>query len=281
MKDNKTFGTAIYPVHALETSGLMRRAEPLLTPEKLKSRYLKGINLTLRNGDKITDDDLKDRIMLAQNTAEMLLGTTIFPEGFKDKLPFDWSLYKAFIHIRSEHKPIISLEALQIVSSDDQVIFEIPAQWIEASNFSKGLINVVPLLAAFGATSATGSPITATSQGAGIAFLAIWGASGNSQHIPAYWQFTGKCGLSSKEGQVPVIVNELIGVIATIDLLSTLAPQFMFTSQSMSQDGLGQSSSGFGPKQYELRISELEKKREELIRKIKGIFQTKYFIGNI
>jgi hypothetical protein len=281
MINKKDFGTAMYPVHSLQTSNLMRRAEPILTPEKLKSRYLKGIRLQFRNGDVLTDDDLKDRIMLAQNTVELLLGTTIFPEGRKDKLTFDWDLYRSFIHIRPEAKPIVSLQNLQIVSSDNQIIFEVPAQWIEAANFSKGLINVVPLLAAFGATSITGTPITVTNQGAGLAFLSIWGANGSVNKIPAYWQVEYVSGISNTEGQVPVPVNELVGIVAAIDILSELAPQYIWNSQSQSQDGIAQASSGPGPRIYELRIAELERKRDELIDKLKAIFETKYLIGNI
>src|SRR5271166_7071487 len=74
---NKGYGTAIYPVHALKTSGLMQRAEPLLTPEQLKSRFLKGIPILFFNGDTFSDDDLRDRIYLASNAVELDIKTTI------------------------------------------------------------------------------------------------------------------------------------------------------------------------------------------------------------
>lgn len=277
----KQYGTNIYPVHAAATSGLLRRAEPILKVDQLKSRFLKGIPLVFPNGDKFSNDELKDRIVLATSEAEALIDRPIFPEIFKEKAPFDWSLYKAFIHIKTEQGPITSLEYLSIVASDGSVIFTVPAQWIEASNFSKNLINVVPLLAAFGATSVNGSPITVTNQGAGIAFLAIWGASGNVSNVPAYWEIGYTAGLSNTEGVVPTIVNELIGCIAAIALLSEIAPLFVYTSQTLSQDGISQASSEMGPRRYLLRIEELTKKRDELIKKIRGIFASKYFIGNI
>ena len=108
-KQSKNYQTAAYPVHAAETSGLIRRAEPLLTPKKLRSRFLKGIPLTFPNGDTFSDDDLKDKILLATNEAELLLNMTVSREAFKEKAPFDKSLYDAFIHIKTEKGPILTI----------------------------------------------------------------------------------------------------------------------------------------------------------------------------
>lgn len=271
--NNKNYGTAVYPVHAKETSGLVRRVEPVLTPEKLKSRYLKGIPLTFPNGDTLTDEDLKDKILMATNEAELFLNMTINKEVFVEKSPFDKSLYDAFIHIKSEKGPLISVEYLRITSADGQNIFEIPAAWIEPANFSKRIINVIPLIAAFGINSVQGSV-----SNAGIAFLTVMGGLG---WVPAYWEIKYTAGMSNKEGQVPVVVNELIGVMAAMDTLSMIAPTNIFNSQSLSQDGISQSSSGPGPRLYELRMNELEKKKVEIIAKLKGIFAGKFFVGNI
>jgi hypothetical protein len=87
--------------------------------------------------------------------------------------------------------------------------------------------------------------------------------------------------MSTKEGQVPVPVNELIGCLAAIDVLSAIAPSNIYNSQTLSQDGISQSSSGVGPRIYELRIQELEVKRDTLIKKLKGIFSGKFFVDNI
>jgi hypothetical protein len=269
----KNYGTAIYPVHASDASGLIRRSEPLLTPSMLKSRYLKGIPLQFPNGDRFSDDDLKDKIHLAINEAEILMNMTVTRESFKEKAPFDKSLYDAFIHIRTERGPILSIEHLQISTADGNNIFEIPASWIEPANFSKRLINVIPLIAAFGINSIQG----AVANG-GIAFLTVLGGLG---WVPAYWEVKYTAGMSLKEGQVPVPVNELIGVMAAMDILSLIAPTNIYNSQTLSQDGISQSSSGVGPRIYELRIAELEMKKEVLIKKLKGIFSGKFFVSNI
>jgi len=272
-KNQKTNGTSAYPVHAEQTSGLLRRVEPFLTPEQLVSRFLKGINLMFSSGATFTNAELKDRIYLAMNEAEIQIGTFLTREAFKDKLPFDSSLYRSYIHLRVEHGPIISVEEVAIVSANNEDIFRLPPQWIEAANFSKNLINIIPLLAGYGFNT-----IAASAPTAGVAFLSI--LNQGLGFVPAYWQVKYTAGVSNREGEVPTIINELVGCIAAIAILSEIAPWFVNISQSQSQDGISQSSSSPGPRIYELRIAELTKKRDEYIKKIKGIFSTKFKIGD-
>jgi len=131
---------------------------------------------------------------------------------------------------------------------------------------------VIPLLAGYSGMNVSGSVTNS-----GLALLSLMG---NSQFIPAFWQITYTAGMSNKEGQVPVAVNELIGVIAAISVLSAIAPNFIYNSQSLSSDGLAQSSSGPGARIYELRISELSEKRDTIIKKLKGIFAGKFYVSS-
>jgi hypothetical protein len=269
---SKKYGTAIYPVHASATSGLFQRVEPMLNPTQLKARFLKGIPLFFPNGDTFSDDDLKDRIYLAANTVELDLKTSMTREQIKEKLPFKNEDYKAYIHLTSTQGPMISIEQLAIVSADQNNIFEIPPTWIETSNFSKRIINVIPLLAAYGVNSVQGAV-----GNAGIAFLTV---IDGLNWVPAYWQIKYTYGISNTEGQIPTPVNELIGCVAAIDVLSEIAATFIFTSQSQSQDGISQSSSGPGPRIYELRIADLRLKREKLENQLRTIFSNRFVLGN-
>lgn len=128
----KKYGNNTYPVLSNKTSNLLTRIEPILTPEKLISRYLKGINLS-----DYSVEELKDKIHLALNEAEILLDTTLTPVRRKEKHPFDYNLYKSFIHINANFGPVLQVDRLSIQSSNDINIFEIPADWIEAARFSK------------------------------------------------------------------------------------------------------------------------------------------------
>lgn len=270
---SKRDGTAAYPVHAQQTSGLLTRCEPLLNAEKFRRLFLWGVNMTMPNGDTFTSEDLTERLNWAMNEVELALQITITRESFRHKVPFDYALYKAYIHVRTEKGPIISIEQLAIVSADNNNIFNIPPTWIETTNFAKRLINVIPLLAAYGVNQVAGAV-----GNAGIAFLTVMDGL---NWVPAYWQVQYTAGLSNNEGQVPVAVNELIGAIAAISLLSQIAPTNRFNSQSQSQDGISQSSSGPGPNIYVRRIEDLEKKRDMLTRKLKSVFSNKFLIDNI
>ena len=92
---SKKFGTKVYPVDANQVSNLLRRCEPLLTPELLKSRYLKGVDLT-----NYTEAELKDEIEMAANEFEAFSGVPLFKEQARERVPFDRSLYKSFVFVK-------------------------------------------------------------------------------------------------------------------------------------------------------------------------------------
>jgi hypothetical protein len=269
---SKSYGTAMYPVHAIQTSGLFQRVEPLLTPEQLKSRFLKFIPYSFWTvNNTLSDDELKDRIYLAANAVELDIKTTVTREQRQEKLPFKQQDYKAYIHLTAEQGPIVSIEQLAIVSADKNTIFEIPAEWIETTNFAKRIINVIPLLAAYGVNSVQGAV-----GNAGIAFLTV---IDGLDFIPAYWQIRYTSGISNTEGKIPTVVNELIGTVAAIDILSMIMLLFITTSQAQSQDGISQSSS-LNPAVFLQRIEELQLKRARLEKQLRNVFSNRFTVGN-
>lgn len=270
---NKQFVSAAYPVHMTNSSGLVKRCEPILTPQLLVSRYLKGIPLAFPNGDSFSAIDIADQIVLATNEAEILCKITINREQFTDKVPFDINLYKSFIFLKTEQNPILAVQDVSIVSSDGYKVFTIPATWLEPSNFSKGIVNVVPILGAYSVSSGGG-----VGSYGGIPYLNVFS---QLTFVPGFWQIVYQTGTSKIEGQYPVIVNDLIGVLAAINMLSIIMNMFIFTSQSQSRDGISQSSSGPGPRIYLPYIELLEKKRDVLVGKIKSAFATKFLISNV
>lgn len=266
----KSYGTKTYPVGAEDSSEVLKRIEPILTPEKLINRYLKGINLS-----QYSTDDLKDIIGIAADKAELLIGTTITPVRRKEKHPFDRSLYRSFIHIMSNFGPIMQIDKLCIRSSNDKNIFEIPADWIDAARFFQKQINVVPLTVVGATGISQGQPTGA----AGLAFIAAM--NGGIDWVPSYWEIEYTTGVCMKEGQVPSIINELIGCIAAVNILGNLGAQNKNTSISISHDGISQSSSNPGPNLYQVRIGELMAERDQMVKKIKAVFYNKRFVTNI
>lgn len=271
----KSSGNAAYPVRASKLSGLLRRVEPLLTPKLLRSRYLKGIIERLPKGVTYSDDELKDRINLAVNELEVMLGVPVFAEEYQERHPFDYNLYKSYIHIKVASGPILQIKDMSIVSANKQPIFKMPADWIDTGQFHKRQINVIPLLAAYGVNSVAGS---ATVGNAGIAFLTVLGGL---SWVSSYWQITFDTGLCNNAGNVPIPVNDVIGCITAINMLSDIAANNLNNSVSLSQDGISQSSSGMGPQIYLTRIGELKERRDTIIKQLKRIFGQKYAISNI
>jgi hypothetical protein len=267
----REWGLHGYPVHLAKSSNLFKRVEPLITPAQLISRFLLGIPLP----DAYKSDDvLKDRINIAANEFEMLIKTPLVAELYRDKLPYDAALYRSFIHLNAQHKPIQRLLSLQISSADGQSLYTVPGIWIEPANFHRGLINVIPLLSTFGSTAQTGGII----QSAGLIFLATLG---QLTFCPSFFQITYTSGVARNENNIPLICNSLVGTLAAIDILSNLASLNVATSVSISQDGISQASSGPGTQIYKTRMDELIQKREKYSAEIRQVFSNKYFMGNI
>lgn len=270
---DKQFYSAGYPVHMTQASGLLSRSEPILTPQLLISRYLKGIPLAFPNGDSFNAIDMQDQIGLAINEVEILCKITLSREQFTDKVPFDINLYKSFVFLKTEQNPILAVQSVQIVSSDGYAIFKIPSEWIEPSSFSKGIVNVIPILGAY--SVATGGGVGAYG---GIPYLSVFS---QLTFIPGFWQIVYQTGVSKIEGQFPTIINDLVGVTAAINMLSIITNMFLTISQSQSRDGISQSSSGPGPRMYLPYIEMLQKKQAVLVGKVKACFSTKFLISNI
>lgn len=266
----KSYGNNTYPVLSSKTSDLIKRIEPILTPKKLVSRYLKGLDLS-----DYDTDDLKDKIDLAMNEAEILLDISLTPVRRKEKYPFDMNLYKSFIHIMTNFGPILQIDRLSIQSSNDKNIFEIPADWVEAARFFQKQINVIPLTVVGATGISSGQPTGA----AGLAFIAAM--NGGIKWVPSYWEVEYTTGVCNKEGYVPMVVNELVGAIAAIEILGNLGALNVNTSVSVSHDGISQSSSNPGPAIYQTRIGELTNKKNEMVKKIRRVFYNNYFVSNI
>jgi len=79
---------------------------------------------------------------------------------------------------------------------------------------------------------------------------------------------------------VPILVNDLIGLTAAAEILSALQNQYIYGSQSLSQDGISQSS-GINRAPFNERIQELKERKERILERLKMLFFSKYYVGNI
>lgn len=260
------------------------RVEPLLTPDLLKSRFLKGIPLTLKIKDPstgkpfvITDDELKDYIDQAVSEAEDEVGMVIMPTQFLDKLPFQKQDFEQFGYFQLPRRPVSSIEALNVTLADGSDVFDFPLQWIETSNMIHGQVNILPL-AFQGLDAGTGIIGGGINAGGGTAvfFNSLW----NRPWVAALFGFRYTAGF--KNGLVPKTVNQLVGTITALHVLSQIAAAYaLYTSVSLGIDGMSQSQTTPGPQRYVVRIGELEKDKDKYVRKLKKIFGTGFVAGTV
>jgi hypothetical protein len=269
---------AIYPDGGFDTT--WQRSEALITPERLVRRHLFGIPLVSgskdpRTGkaDVMTPDDIIDHIDRAVGTLELETGLIIFPTQYKAKLPYDRCEYQSFGYFRIEKKPIASIELLTINLSNNQDIFSVPLDWIETAKLHVGQINIIPLTIAL---TKGGSSATPTTSGGGV-LLALMG---NAPWLASYFQID--CTLGFKDGMLPKVMNDLIGTIAAMQILSQLASTYgKSTGSSLSIDGMSQSVSSPGANIFTKRYTDLAQERAFLTKKIKVAWGTTLFTSNV
>ncbi len=268
---------AIYPVGAIDQQA-WGRVEPLITPEQLRFRQLFGIPLVSQIKDPmtgkaavITDPMLNDYINRSVNEAELELGISIFPTQFDERMPFDMADFKSFGYLKIEHKPVASVDNMAIVNANQEEIYQVDPAWISPDHFSKGMLYLMPL------TMSLSSGYVQSAPSNGAVFLSLFA---NRHYVPCFWRVKVTAGFQN--GCIPVVVNEYVGVIAAMKILSMLATTFArLTSTSLSIDGTSQSISTPGPQLFAVRLSELEKEREMLRGKIKSLFNAKVMTATL
>jgi hypothetical protein len=176
--------------------------------------------------------------------------------------------------MKTKRGPILSVEEMSISSSDGQLIYKLPPEWIEMGFAHNRQLNLVPLLTVFGASGIQDG----TTQNAGLVFIT---AATNFAWLPAFFTIRYTSGVCHEEGKLPVVINDLIGCDTTIEILSNMQNRNINNSESISQDGISQSASSAGTQIFEPRIQLLKEKRDKLKAEIKAEFNQKYYLSNI
>lgn len=281
--NSKPFAGAAAPYGAIATP--WGRLEPLITPEQLRVRMLFGIPLMTRMVDPVTkraivmtDDMLKDFIHRAVDKAELETSLTLMPTQFQEKLPYSRLDFEQFGYFKLSQHPATSIESLSIQLADGGDVFNFPLEWVDTANLLYGQVNLIPLAyqtLTAGMYNAPGTGMVGYS-GNGVFFNNLW----NKDNVPALMNFQYTAGF--RDGLMPSYINELVGIIAAMNILSQLgAINAKTTGQSLSVDGLSQSVSGTGPNIYVQRLTELKEERAMITKKIRSVYQSNFTITAI
>jgi hypothetical protein len=266
----------VFPENVVEKS--WGDLEPLITPEQLVNRHLFGIPLVSRFKDpltgkaqRFTQEMLQDEIFRAIKRAEVDTHLDINPVTRHEKHPFDRMEYEAFGYFRLGHRPATNILALKVVPANNLDIYVVPLAWVETALLARGQINVVPLNIAI----QNGGFIPSQSAG-GAVFLSILA---QKSWIPSYWQVDYASGFP--DNLFPIIINELIGIIAAKQILEMLAATWWNTSHSIGLDAMSQSISTPGPAIFGPRIAALEEDRKRIVKQMKTMLGLNFFSGNV
>lgn len=275
-------GPSVFPEAAADAD--YQRYEPILTPDQLVRRFLWGIDLSSQMKDPFTGKAVRwtpemvsDIIDGAIQTAEVESGAFLRPVSFREKHPFDRFAYKSYGFFQLRNVPASKIVSVGVVPPNGETVYSMPLEWVETAYLPRGQINIIPMTAAQVGGSSTTGIFPGQSGNGGAFYLTVVQQAG---WVPAYWEIEYVAGFC--DGLVPRFVNDLIGTIAAMDILSMLATTYAkVQSHSLGIDGLSQSVSTPGPQVFKQRLDELTAKRQLLIKKLKSLTGRKIFSSSI
>jgi hypothetical protein len=261
------------------------RVEPFITVEQVKSRFLFGIPLAsflvnpiTHQRDRYTDDMIKDEIVRAVNDVELDTGVTITPTEIVERLPFDIHHFRSWGFIKVRYRPISRILELSIRPSENvqgAAIMVLDNSWIEVGQLHKGIISLIPWLTGSSSVQSQSPSFSMPTMGGGYALSTL----GCYQFVPSFWRINAVVGF--EQARVPVVVNELVGTIAAMRVLSELQATNRIGNYSVGIDSANQSVSSGGTEVYATRLKDLEISRAQKMNRIKKAFGTGILLGEV
>lgn len=278
-----------WPDGTIAGQGLYERLEPIITPDLLKERFLFGIPLIApQTQEKFTVKMFRDCIKRAISLAELDIKASIMPTIARERLPFDPAMYNKNMYFEIPVKPIQKIIRLSICSASyrgtgepnesaqypsGNELYQIPNDWIDMAHASYGKIFINPLSPAFANIG--------SSQGSMINGAVTLQYLNFGSWLPAFWTCEFLHGLGDELGNVPVVVNELVGQKAAILTLDNLIPLYRTASQSLGIDGLSQSVNDLGHQLLTNKRQNLVESYAASVKTVKQKIGQSFFVSNI
>ena len=200
----------------------------MLTVKDLKSRYLFGIDLTDKDGNTLPDEVIQHQINAAVSYLEHALDIVISPVVIDDER-YDYRAvdYVNFNFIQLKKRPAIEVTKILAKFPNNQQLVEYPKEWYvlekEASQ-----IQLSPVEGTF-------SGLVVTQGGSYVPLI-----YGTRDYWPHLFSITYRAGFCNDE--IPVIINEMIGLQASIKIFEILGDLLYgpgLTSENVNLDGAG------------------------------------------
>ena len=269
----------IYKENAVASS--WNGEQPLITPQELRDIHLFGIPPVSAIRDPLTnrpaimtDPLIKRFINEAVTLGEAELKIDIFPTQYVEAQAFDRAAYDSMGYFQLRHRPIASLESITVSPANEMPQLLIPLDWVSVSYLHLGQVNLLPLTLA---TRGNAVVPLATSP-MGQTWLSL--ISGGKPWVSSLFEFMYTTGF--KEGCIPGIINQFLGTVAAMEILSVLASTYSrSTSTSLGIDGLSQGISSPGADIFTVRLTQLAEKRGWLRGRIQAALGASFIVDNV
>lgn len=228
------------------------QAEPMLTAAQLKIRYLFGIDLTDSQGNEIPEEVLQHQINTAVSYLEHKLDIVIRPTRFLERYDYRALDYSEFNFIQLKKRPLSDVHALKAKFPANRELVNYPKEWFVQEKES-AQIQLSPVEGTF-----SGLIVTAGGQYVPL----IYGTKSYWPHLFEIDYTAGFCA-----DQIPVIINEMIGLQASIGLFEILGDIVLgpgISSENVSLDGAGVGKTLTASAMYSAYSARIESYRKKM-----------------
>jgi hypothetical protein len=241
-----------FPPNSVSSAGFSR-GEPMITPEQLKARYFFGVDLTDQKGNPVPPEVFQHQINAAVSYVEHKLDIIIMPTKIVDNHDFRAIDYQEFNFIQLKKRPIIEVTALKAQFPNKIELIDYPPEWFVLEKEAAQL-QLAPVSGSF-----NGLAITA---GGSIMPLLF----GTKQSWPHMFEVSYTAGFCND--QVPIILNEMIGLQAAISMFQILRDTIHgpVAGENTSLDGAATGRNNYATGPFGPRIDSYQKKLDEYLK---------------
>ena len=240
-----------FPFNATDSSAFCKN-ETMLTVEEMKIRYLFGVDLTDENGNEIPKATLQHFINSAVSYLEHKLDIIITPREFEEKYDYNQVDYVFHNFMQLKKRPAIEVKEVKASFPNNRDLVKYPEEWYVLEKES-AQFQLSPIEGSF-------NGLIVTNAGSYVPLL--FGTKGYWPHLLHITYTAGFCA-----DQIPVIINEMIGLQASISIFEILGDLVLgpgVAGESVNIDGAGVSKNLTASAMYSAYSARIESYRKKL-----------------
>lgn len=240
-----------FPFNATDSSAFCKN-ESMLTVEDLKVRYLFGVDLTDEKGNELPKETLQHFINSSISYLEHKLDIIITPRKFTESYDYRQIDYTMHNFIQLKKRPAIEVTLIKAKFPNNRDLVKYPEEWYVLEKES-AQIQLSPVEGTF-------NGLVITNGGSYVPL--IFGTRDYWPHLFEVQYSAGFCA-----DQIPVIINEMVGLQAAISIFEILGDLVLgpgVAGESVNVDGAGVSKNLTASAMYSAYSARIESYRKKL-----------------